>query len=231
MRREELIALSIKYQGEYHKLIQAIQKEEKIKGISLDNCLTIMDENYPSAFKVLKYPPLVIYYEGDLSLLKKKIIAVIGSRKACDYALRMTKKLVNQKDEIVISGVAKGIDALAHKSAKETIGILGCGLDVYYPKENKELIDNIKRNHLLLSEYPSSSLPLAHHFPFRNRLIIALASEVYIMQSSFKSGTMTSIKEALEQGKEVYFLPYRLDDLEGECNNTLIEEGANILRI
>ena len=93
------------------------------------------------------------------------------------------------------------------------------------------MIDNIKRNHLLLSEYPSSSLPLAHHFPFRNRLIIALASEVYIMQSSFKSGTMTSIKEALEQGKEVYVLTYRLDDLEGECNNTLIEEGANILRI
>ena len=227
MNREKLIAYSFYFAGEYDRIINAIEHNIEIPTVKIANALTIFDRDYPVRLLDLKYPPLVLYYKGDLSLLKRKAIAIVGSRQPCSYAVKATAALARaQSDKVIISGLAKGIDACAHENASDTIGILGCGIDYIYPRCNYELIRKIEREGLVISEYPTLSKPLASHFPFRNRLIAALADKVYIMQSAIRSGTMTTVNEALELGKEIAVLPYELFDENGRQNNTLIYEGA-----
>ena len=134
-------------------------------------------------------------------------------------------------DKVIISGLAKGIDACAHENASETIGILGCGIDYIYPFCNYDLIRRVEKQGLILSEYPGMSKPYAYHFPFRNRIIAALSERVYVMQSAKKSGTMTTVNEALHLGKAVSVLPYDLFAEEGRQNNLLIYEGADPITI
>jgi len=227
MNAKQLIYYAIKYSGDYNKLIMAIKKEEQFESRAVSNAITILDENYPKVLLELKNPPLVLFYKGDIELLNKKCISVVGSRNACDYALKATKQLVKRyEDLVVVSGMAKGIDTCAHENAKYTIGVLGCGIEYIYPYSNYELYKKISKNGLLISEYPFDTKPLAYHFPFRNRIIAALASRVYIMQSTLLSGTMTTVNQALELGKEIRVLPYDLYNECGKQNNTLINEGA-----
>lgn len=230
--REKLISYALKYKGEYNLIIKAIKENEEIIENSYANCITIFDEQYPSCLKELKNPPLVLFYKGDISLLQRDIYAVVGSRKACQYALISTKKLVESKsNKVLVSGLAKGVDGMAHLSCKTSIGVLGCGIDYIYPYENKELFKKLINEGLIISEYPGLVKPLSYHFPFRNRIIAALADEVYVMQSSEKSGTVTTINEALELQKEVKVLPYSLFEEDGQYNNQLINDGASIINI
>lgn len=227
MNREKLISYSFYYGGEYNQIIRAIKENRQVDIVNIDNAITIFDKDYPKCFLDLKYPPLVLYYKGNLQLLKSNCIGVVGSRMPCDYALKATECLVKKNDDkTIVSGLAKGIDACAHSYAKNTIGILGCGIDYIYPMCNFELIKTVEKQGLIISEYPKMSKPLGYHFPFRNRLIASLASKLYIMQSSTKSGTMTTINEALELGKEIRVLPYDVFNEFGITNNTLINEGA-----
>ena len=230
MDRNRLIAISLHYGGEYDKILKCIEKGLDVPLTYVDNCLTIFDEDYPKAFLALKFPPFVLYYKGNLELLKQDMIAVVGSRNPCDYALKATEALCKKnQDKVIVSGLAKGIDACSHEFASSTIGILGCGIDYIYPYCNKELIEKVGKEGLILSEYPYLTKPLAYHFPFRNRLIAALGTKIYIMQSSRRSGTMTSINEALELGKEIKVLPYGIFDEYGINNNMLINEGASLI--
>ena len=227
MDREKLISYSFYYSGEYDKIINAINKNEEVPFFSIANAITIIDQEYPKCLFNLKYPPLVLYYKGDLDLLKEEAISIVGSRNACEYALNATKALVQKNnDKVIISGLAKGIDACAHTYANKTIGILGCGIDYIYPECNRDLIKKVSKEGLIISEYPTFSKPLGYHFPFRNRIIACLSDTVYVMQSNLKSGTMTTINEALELGKEVRVLPYSVFDENGINNNHLIYEGA-----
>ncbi|MBR4470045.1 MAG: DNA-protecting protein DprA [Erysipelotrichaceae bacterium] len=227
MNSELLKTYSFYYQGEYSKIRQAIIDRKQMKPFDVSNAVTIFDEEYPKCFFDLKYPPFVFYYKGDLSLLKRKCIAVVGSRQPCDYALKATKALSEHyQDTVIVSGLAKGIDAFAHQYAKDTIGILGCGIDYIYPACNRDLIKDVEKRGLIISEYPAYAKPYAYHFPFRNRLIAALSDRVYIMESKARSGTMTTVNEALELGKEVRVLPYDIFMAEGVHNNQLIYEGA-----
>ena len=227
MKREILIAYSLFYDGEYTLIDKAVNTNKQITPVNVANAITIFDDEYPKELLSLKYPPYVLYYKGNLDLLKENKIAVVGSRKPCDYALKATKALVRaNKDKVIISGLAKGIDACAHQNAYRTIGILGCGIDYIYPYCNKQLIEDVSRNGLILSEYPFMSKPLAFHFPFRNRIISALSNKVYIMQSNSASGTMTTVNEALELGKTIKVLPYDIFNEYGINNNRLIYEGA-----
>ena len=132
---------------------------------------------------------------------------------------------------MIISGLAKGIDACAHENSTKTIGVLGCGIDYIYPRCNYDLIKKMERENLIISEYPGMSKPLGYHFPFRNRIIACLSSTTYVMQSTLKSGTMTTINEALELGKEVRVLPYDIFNEYGENNNHLIYEGATPIQL
>lgn len=230
MNREKLISYSFYYLGEYDQIIKAINEKTDIPTINVPNAITIFDSDYPKQLLNLKYPPMVLYYKGNLDLLKQDAIAIVGSRKPCEYAIKATKSLVtNYKDKVIVSGLAKGIDACAHENASKTIGILGCGIDYIYPSCNYDLIKRIEKQGLILSEYPAFSKPLGYHFPFRNRLIACLSSRIYVMQSSLKSGTMSTINEALELGKEVRILPYDVFNLDGQNNNHLIYEGATII--
>lgn len=234
MNRDELISLAYHYQGEYDELQSAILRKEKIAPIACpEKCIVMGDADYPSVFYQLKHPPYVLFYRGKLSLLKTSMVAVVGSRKACAYALEMTRRLCYKKlsEQTVISGLAKGIDGEAHRHAKYSIGILGCGIHYCYPSCHRALIEKMAEKQLILSEYPAYSLPLAHHFPFRNRLIAALANEVYIMQATIPSGTLTTVKEALDLGKDIYVLPYSLSQKEGMGNLTLLQEGANYISL
>ena len=227
MEKELLIAYSIFCDGEYFLIDKAIKQNKKVPLINVDNAITIFDDLYPNELLSLKFPPFVLYYKGNLDLLKQEIIGIVGSRKPCDYALNATKALVKaNNDKVIISGLAKGIDACAHSNANKTIGILGCGIDYIYPYCNKKLIEDVSKNGLILSEYPFMSKPLPFHFPFRNRIIAALSKSVYIMQSNSASGTMTTVNEALELGRLIKVLPYDIFNEYGINNNRLIYEGA-----
>ena len=227
MNREKLISYSFYYLGEYDKILKAINENVDVPQVNIKNAITIFDSEYPKSLLNLKCPPLVLYYKGDLNLLSDDAIAVVGSRSPCEYALKATEMLVKaNSDFVIVSGLAKGIDACAHENALKTIGILGCGIDYIYPRCNYELIKKIERNGLILSEYPGMSKPLGYHFPFRNRIIACLSTKTYVMQSMLQSGTMTTINEALELGKEVRVLPYDIFNVFGENNNRLISEGA-----
>lgn len=228
--REKLIAYSLKYEGEYFRILKAINKNEVIEEVNLDNCLTILDDNYPLELRELKYPPFVLYYKGNLDLLNKEKIGIVGSRIPCDYALKATECLVNNNmDKIIVSGLAKGIDAKAHEVSNYSIGILGCGIDYIYPFENLELYKKLINQGLILSEYPNKTKPLSYHFPFRNRIISALSDTVYVMQSSERSGTVTTINDALELQKDVKVLPFSVFEEDGQYNNKLINDGALLI--
>lgn len=230
MNRKRLIDYSYFFNGEYYKMLDAIKKHIDVPLAPDLKCITIFDNEYPKRLLILKYPPLVLYYEGDLTLLNKESIGIVGSRIPCDYAKEMTSLLARkQKDKVIVSGLAKGIDTCAHLNATKTIGILGSGINYYYPYENKELIDNMKKYQLVISEYPDKTIPYAHHFPFRNRIIAALSDELYVMQTSEKSGTLSTVNEALELSKTIKVLPFPVDKLDGKYNNYLIKEGAEII--
>lgn len=232
MDRKTLINYAIEYKGEYKDILYAIKNDVKVKDYSYTNAITIFDKEYPKKLFDLKYPPFVLFYKGDIKLLEEKAIGIVGSRNPCDYAIKATEALSKaQKSIVVVSGLAKGIDAYAHQNALKTIGVLGCGIDYIYPYCNYELIKKVEKEGLILSEYPFNTKPLAYHFPFRNRIIVALSDCLYVMQSKQKSGTMTSVNEALEIGKEVHVLPYGIFDENGIHNNHLIYEGATPIKI
>ena len=233
MNREILIALALKYHGEVSRMYKALKGNENIEGINLNNAITILDEAYPRSLLELKDPPLVLFYKGNLSLLKEASVGVVGSREACEYATKVTIDLVNElkKRYTIVSGMAKGIDSIAHRSSlsHKTIAVLGSGIEYIYPFSNKALYTKLAEDHLIISEYPGFCKPLAYHFPIRNRIIAALSNKLFVMQSSTKSGTLITVNEALNLNKEIYALPFNIDIPEGQGTNMLIEEGANMI--
>ncbi len=233
MEREKLIALAIKYKGNYRMLYEALRKGEDAPMPKDVAAITIFDKDYPKRLRELALPPLVLFYRGDRRLIKEEMVAVIGSRKMEDYASRATKDLVSslKKRYTVISGLALGVDGMAHHCAltHKTIGVIGCGIDRIYPAANKELYEAMSKRHLIISEYPGDIAPRAEHFPFRNRIIAALATKVFVMQASLRSGTFITVNEAIELDREIYALPYDIYDEAGKGTNLLIEEGARMI--
>jgi len=231
MNREKIISYALKYDGDYNAITRAVKMNEEVEILNHPNCITIFDKEYPNEFTMLKNPPYVLFYKGNIGLLKEEMkIGVVGSRRPKEYSLKATRDLViNNNDKVIVSGLAKGIDRQAHLYALKSIGILACGIDYIYPYENKELIENMSKRQLVISEYPGKVKPLAYHFPFRNRLIAALSETLYIMELKEKSGTMTSINEALELGIEVKVLPFDIYESYDVYNNQLINEGSSII--
>ena len=238
-----LIYLAVKYKGDFQKVLSAlimkdidVPYEEAMKVFKSLPCqvITYLDYDYPKKLKQVYRPPLVLFYYGDISLLEKQNIAVVGSRKYSDYGKECTEKVVSSiiKGRVLVSGLAKGIDSIAHQcaidSGGKTIAVLGSGIDYCYPSENQKLYEEIKKNHLLISEYPFNSAPDKDHFPMRNRIIAGLADAMYIPQiNSYASGTMISINLALSLGKEIYVAPQPIDS--GTINNQLLNEGASVV--
>ena len=232
---EELVLyFSLKYNGDFQKIYNALMNKErvnerlKVELIKQMKCqyITIFSDEYPELLKQINCPPFVLYYYGDLSLLKTKTIGVVGMRQMSDFV----KDLV-QNGYTIVSGMARGIDTVAHQNAiaygGKTIAVLGTGIEYCYPKENGLLYEELKEHQLVLSEYPFYTAPQKRLFPFRNRIIAGLSYSLLISEAKQKSGTMITAGYALEQGKEIYCIPGRFDDYEG-CNE-LIKQGARLV--
>ena len=238
-----LIYLAVKYKGDYEQMMNAIMLkdtnvpyEEALKVYESLKCkvMTILDYDYPLRLKQVQRPPIVLFYYGDISLLDKKSIAVVGARKYSNYGKRCTERIIASiiKGKVVVSGLAKGIDSIAHQAAinngGKTIAVLGSGIDYCYPSENKELYEEIKKNHLLISEHPFDTLPSKDSFPMRNRIVVGLGDAMFIPQiNTYLSGTMISINIGLGLGKEIFVVPHPLGD--GTINNQMLNEGATLI--
>lgn len=216
-------------------------KEEKIPPLSENiekenpTYLTILDSSYPTSLTQLDRPPLCLFYQGNLSLMKKRLIGIIGSRNCDEYGEIVVSEIVKalDKDWVVVSGLAKGIDGLSHKYAleygKETIGIIGSGLKYQYPLCNQSLYKQMAQKGLILSEYAYNEPIRKEHFIARNRLIAAMSDVLVVVESTLHSGTLITVNEMLTLGKEVYVVPHPLFSKCGEGNLKLLFEGANIL--
>lgn len=195
--------------------------------------ITILDPKYPQLLSEIYNPPALLFYQGDLSLLKQPALACIGARKMTKYGEQVTKKMIPtlvKKQFVIVSGLAQGIDTLAHqltiRAKGATIAVIGSGLDIVYPKKNQRLQEYIGKNHLLLSEYPAGSAPISYHFPMRNRIIAGLSLGTCVIEAKKRSGTMITAQMALDAGRDVFCVPgSTLTPYSGGCN-ALIRQGA-----
>ena len=240
---EELVLyFSLKYEGDFQSIYDALLRKEKVDEVlryELKKKLhcqytTIFSDDYPEALKHINCPPFVLYYYGDLSLVKRKLIGVVGMRQVTTYGKEATRyfaKDLVEHDYVIVSGMARGVDTCAHQTTLDhhgkTIAVLGTGIDFCYPKDNQLLYEELKRNHLVMSEYPAMTSPSRKLFPFRNRIIAGLSRGILITEARMRSGTMITAGYALEQGKEVYCVPSRYYDYHG-CNE-LIKQGAKLV--
>ncbi len=234
--REQILSYAVKYKGDCTKIAKAILNNEAYERIEYNgHYVTILDPEYPTCLLQLNYRPWILFYEGNIKLLNDKCVGVVGSRIYSEQAKNNTILLIRHlaKAYTIVSGLAKGVDALAHQQAitmnRHTIGVLGCGLDVVYPKENENLYIEMRKYHLIVSEYPNGTKPLAHHFPWRNRIVSALSSSLIVVEAKVRSGTLISVNEALELGKDVYCFPYSFLDENGLGCNLLIQSGCQVL--
>ncbi|KON68475.1 DNA processing protein DprA [Peribacillus butanolivorans] len=200
-------------------------------------CLTMFDEDYPFLLRQIFDPPWVLYFKGDKQLLEKKsTLGVVGTRKPTWYGLEALKTILPplvQKNFVIISGVAAGIDAAAHKVTLDeggnTIGVLGGGLLQIYPKSNIPLAREISNKGLLLSETPPAMRAEPWMFPLRNRIISGLSKGVFVVEAKEKSGSLITAQAALEHGREVFALPGNVSSPESLGANQLIQDGAKLV--
>ena len=202
-------------------------QEHKVKVI------TILDGGYPQRLKEIYLPPIVLFYRGNLSLINQKAVAVVGSRDHSKYAKECIREIIPalvKDDIVVISGLARGVDTLAHEETLKpngsTIAVIGSGLDVVYPLENSKLYDLIAKRGLILSEYPLQSRPLKFHFPYRNRIIAGLSHGVCVIEAKEKSGSLITANLALSENREVFAVPGSIFSIHSKGTNSLIEAGA-----
>ena len=195
-----------------------------------------LDKEYPDKFRVIPDPPLGIFYYGSMPDLNQPMIAIVGAREASGYGLEascyFSRKLAEQGVGI-ISGLARGIDGEAHKGALQaggyTCGILGCGINICYPKENYYLFEQMKSRGCILSEYGMGVRPEAWHFPMRNRLISGLADGVFVIEARERSGSLITVDMGLEQGKNIYALPGNFYASLSKGCHQLIQCGAKLV--
>lgn len=209
---------------------------ETLHDIQAYQIITIIDETYPPMLKTIKDKPIVLYCYGDDSLLyKAPSISVIGTRKPSLDAMNKTKFIISPliKDNwVIISGMAKGIDSFAHRLALheggKTIAVLGSGFDYIYPNENTVLFQQLVKDGLALSEYPPKVPPRKFHFPERNRIISGLSFATVVIEATERSGTMITVDQALDQGREVFAVPGSPHIPQSIGCLKLIQEGATM---
>lgn len=193
------------------------------------------DEYYPPLLTHIPNPPQILYYRGQIGLVRGSCIAVVGSRKATEYGRKVAREFAAQladKGFVIVSGLARGIDSQAHQGALkvngDTISVLGCGINVVYPRENTRLYGEICLNGLVMSEFPWHSPPLPAHFPMRNRIISGLSLGVLVVEARVNSGALITADFALEQGRDVFAIPGPVSSPNSAGTNHLIQQGAKL---
>lgn len=196
---------------------------------------SILDEVYPQNLKQIYNPPVLLFYQGDLNLLREERLALVGSRKASKAGIAAVNKIVGELDNrfVIVSGLARGVDTAAHisalKNGGQTIAVIGTGLDITYPRENAKLQDYLGRNQLVLTEYEPGQAPLKYHFPDRNRIIAGLSQGIVVAEAKLRSGSLITCERALEEGRDVFALPGSILDSQSEGCHWLIREGAKCI--
>ncbi len=216
------------------KFPELLMKKLKDENASL---ITYFDEKYPKKLKNIEGFPYVLYCKGNLDASDNISIAVVGSRKATGYGKYTAEKFTMELSCLgvtIISGLAAGIDSVAHKTAiannTKTIGVIGCGIDIIYPKKNENLYNDIVASGgAVITEFPFGMEPVPANFPIRNRIISGLSNGVLVIEAQEKSGTLITAGHAADQGKEIFAVPGNIDSLFSKGTNALIKDGAKLV--
>ena len=243
--RECLIATAIKNRGDWEKIYADVKSKADMGLNEVANYLktmkckavTIIDDDYPAEVRDSCHrPPFVLFYYGDISLLKdrNRMVTVVGSRKPSEYAKKKTREIcsgVAKEGYVVVSGLARGIDTIAAEATVgipgRSIAVLGNGIDIVYPPENQQLRDRIACTGLLLSEYPDNEPPYPEHFPARNRILATLSAGTFVAEAMPHSGTLITTAFALSTNHDVATLPFEAGS--EAMNNYLIKNGGALI--
>ena len=212
--------------------IDVKKQVEKANNLSIQ-IITDSDEDYPQQLFVIEDRPRVLYQKGTYLDDDNLSIAIVGSRKLTSYGKWASEKFSKELANIgvtIVSGLAHGVDRVAHLSALEsggrTIGILGNGIDNIYPKSNRSIYEDIPNNGCIISEFPLGTEPLQFHFPMRNRIISGLSLAVIVIEAQEKSGSLITSSHAINQGKDVFAVPGNINSLYSKGTKLLIRDGA-----
>ena len=211
---------------------QQIVKDCAAKGIGI---VAFGDEAYPALLRNTFDAPVVLYHKGSLPDWETQpVLGIVGTRKATPYGVNTARRYgwqIAACGALVVSGGASGIDTAALEGAMQTgspvVAVLGCGVDVVYPRANARLFDRIAEKGCLISEYPPGIQPLGWHFPLRNRIITGISNGLLVVEAPEKSGALSSARHALEQGRDVYVVPGNVDSESCAGSNALLQERAS----
>jgi DNA processing protein len=213
-----------------------IKKEEELFRLHDVQVLTYLDKEYPGSLRHIVDAPIVLYFTGAFPENLECSLAIVGSRNASLYGLETAERFARDLAELgvpIISGLARGIDAAAHrgclKAGGKTVAVLGCGMDVIYPQENRKLFEEIREKGAIVSEFPFGTEPFPYNFPRRNRIVSGLAAGVIVVEANIKSGALITAEFAVEQGKEVFAVPGRIDSPQSGGPHNLIRQGAKLV--
>jgi DNA processing protein len=199
--------------------------------------LTWDEPEYPSRLREIYDPPPVLYVLGNVELLNRHVLAIVGARRPTPYGNQMAERLAKDlaaRGLVIASGLARGIDASAHRGALSsgsgtTIGVLGCGIDVVYPKENKKIFEEIEKRGAIITEFPMGTFPAPQNFPIRNRIISGMSLGVVVVEGAQYSGSLITARLAMEFGREVYGVPGNATQPSSFGPNQLIKQGAKLV--
>lgn len=227
------------------KLVNQILKSREELDLSsfLEYCeksgikiLTLADEDYPKNLREIYNPPPVLYYRGSIQPEDINALAIVGSRKMSAYGARVARKITKElveKSFTIVSGLALGVDKIAHETALKaggrTIGVLGSGIDVIYPREHRKLAQEISNSGALISTFPPKTAPERGNFPARNRIISGLTYGTIIIEAKNRSGALITAEHALEQNREVFAIPGNIFSSLSNGTNKLIQNGAKLV--
>jgi DNA processing protein len=216
---------------EKRKSLSIEQEMEKLRRAGV-TVLTVYDAEYPLRLKEIYNPPALLYIKGEITRQDDQSVGVVGTRTPSVYGRELTARIVPELASAgltIVSGMARGVDSIAHHAALQqggrTIAVLGCGVDVVYPGENRRLYERIQQCGAVVSEYPLGTKPDAYNFPARNRVISGLSMGAVVVEAGLKSGSLITADYALEQNREVFAFPGRATDRESAGANRLIKEG------
>jgi DNA processing protein len=197
--------------------------------------LTLEDRNYPSYLRETYDPPCVLYCAGMVDVLEELSVSIVGARKPTPYGRAVAEKLaydLASRGLVIVSGLARGIDSLAHWGALQdgrTVAVMGSGLDVIYPRENRKLFERIVEKGAVITEFPLKSPPRGYHFPLRNRIISGLSLAVLVIEATKRSGSLITAQLALEQNREVMAVPGNTTSELSRGTNWLVKTGAKLV--
>ena len=199
--------------------------------------LTWDEPEYPRRLREIYDPPALLYVRGNVELLGRHMISIVGARRPTPYGNQMAERLsrdLADRGLVITSGLARGIDSCAHRGALSsptgaTIGVLGCGIDVVYPKENKKILAEMEKRGAIISEFPMGTFPAPQNFPIRNRIIAGMSLGVVVVEGAQYSGSLITARLAMEFGREVFGVPGNATQASSFGPNQLIKQGAKLV--